>query len=91
MFHDSVSAYAIAKSCYPDDPNAVWAAQCHILCDELCSSDPEYKRALENMELLSCKKRRKGTKRAPRMEDPILVDLRKLEEIKRLFRLFYSS
>ena len=91
MFHDSVSAYAIAKSCYPDDPNAIMAAQYHILYDELCSSDPEYKKTLENMELLSRKKRRKGTKRAPRKEDPILADLKKMEEIKKLVRLFYSS
>jgi hypothetical protein len=39
-FHDPLSAVVIGQECYPDDPNAVYAALAHIQFDELCSGDP---------------------------------------------------
>lgn len=94
LFHDPASAYTIAESCYPGDPNAILAALLHIQCDELCSADPEYRRYLENMEILSRKKkkRRKGKRMTKRVliEDSLLSDLKKLVELKRLLRIFYS-
>lgn len=57
-FHDPLSAPVIAEHCYPDDPNAVEAAYVHILLDQLCSENPEYKKSLEKLALLDKRKSR---------------------------------
>jgi hypothetical protein len=94
LFHDFPTAYLVAQECYPGDPNAVLAAYEHILLDEQCSAAPEYKKLLEKLAILSRKKRarRKRVQIETQMldEDPILRDIRKLVEIRRLFRLFRS-
>jgi len=95
LFHDPVTACAIAESCYPGDPNAVLAALLHIQCDELCSADPGYRRCLENMEILSRKKkkRRKGKKirKQVLIENSVVRDIKKLAELERLLRAFYAA
>jgi hypothetical protein len=94
LFHDYASAYFIAKKFYPDDPNAVLAAYYHIYYDELCSENPEYKKTLEIHEILTRKDRKKRRKRAVKEEypllEPLFSDLKKMAEIKRLLRIFYS-
>lgn len=50
LFHDIGWAVAIARECYPDDPNAVYAALAHIQFDQRCSNDPILKMALENFD-----------------------------------------
>jgi hypothetical protein len=94
LFHDFPTAYLVAQECYPGDPNAVLAACEHIFLDEQCSADPEYKKLLEKLAILSRKKRarRKRVQIETQMldGDPILRDIRKLVEIRRLFRLFRS-
>jgi len=59
VFHDPVSAYIIASRLYPGDSNAVWAAQYHIIIDNTCSKDPEFKKCLEAMVILSSRKKRR--------------------------------
>jgi hypothetical protein len=94
LFHDFQTAYLFAEECYPGDPNAVFAACEHILLDEQCSADPEYKKLLEKLAILNRKKpaRRKRVQTETQMlhGDPILRDVRKLAEIRRLVRLFRS-
>jgi hypothetical protein len=94
LFHDFTTAYFVALDCYPGDPNAVLAAYEHILLDEQCSADPEYKKLLENLASLSrTKKKRKRVQTKTQMlapGDPFLCDMRKLVEIRRLWRLFRS-
>jgi len=94
LFHDPVTACAIAENYYPGDPNAVLSALFHIQCDELCSADPEYRKFLERMEILSHKKRkrRKGKRKTKRVliEASVLSDLKKLEELKKLLHMLYS-
>lgn len=92
LFHDPLTASVIAQECYPNDPDAVAAANLHIFLDNLCSGDPLFKKYLEKMEILNRKKKKprpKLTKRAP--EDPLISFLAKIEEAKRLFRAFYSN
>lgn len=94
LFHDYVSAYAIAKDSYPDDPNAVLAAFYHILLDQLCSENPEYKKYLESLEILNKAKRKRKTtktKQRSKIEDRFLKDLKKLAELRRLLKYYYSS
>lgn len=91
LFHDPLSAYIIGQSQYPGDQNAVWSAYFHILFDEICSSEPEYKRFLEDMAELD-KETRRRTRRKPRVKvarDPFLNFMRKLVELKRMHRAFY--
>ena len=93
LFHDRMWAMAIAQECYPNDPNAIYAANWHILIDQFCTSDPSFKKMLENLEMLDRKKRKKKRKRTPRMDDSLaklLNDLKKIEEIKRLYRYLLS-
>jgi len=95
FFHDPLSARIIAEQSYPDDPTAVDAAYCHILTDQLCSENPEYKRSLEQLVALDkTKKPRKRKKRTPKEEEPYMKDLKKLAknfaEVRRLHRLIYS-
>jgi hypothetical protein len=61
LFHDPLSATLIARKQYPNDPNAIAAAQCHIALDNICSRDRDLKRALERLARMDRKKRR-GTK-----------------------------
>lgn len=94
FFHDYASAYLIATDCYPDDPDAVWSAYLHILIDDLCSRDPEYRRFLERMESLSREKKRKKhsskmKKQKPTFEDPFLKDFKKWAEYQRLARVVF--
>jgi hypothetical protein len=49
LFHDWISAWAIAEECYPGDSNAVLAALNHIYIDESCSADPVFKADLERL------------------------------------------
>jgi hypothetical protein len=68
LFYDAVTASIIAGECYPNDPNAVAAANLHIFLDNLCGRDPVFKEYLEKMEILHRKKkktRRTRAKRAP--------------------------
>jgi hypothetical protein len=58
LFHDPVLAYVIARKQYPNDPNAIAAAQCHIALDNMCSRDRGLKRALERLATMDRKKRR---------------------------------
>lgn len=59
LFHDPLLAYAIARKQYPNDSNAVAAAQCHILLDNMCSRNPKFKKMLT----LLAKRSRKRKKR----------------------------
>jgi hypothetical protein len=61
LFHDPLLAYVIARKQYPNDPNAIAAAQCHIVLDNMCSRNRGLKKALERLAKLDRKKRR-GTK-----------------------------
>jgi hypothetical protein len=47
LFHDPISAAAIAMQLYPNDPRAVEAAFGHIVLDWMCSNDPVFKAQLE--------------------------------------------
>jgi hypothetical protein len=47
LFHDPISAAAIARQLYPNDPRAVEAAFGHIVLDWMCSNDPFFKARLE--------------------------------------------
>ena len=93
LFHDPLWACAIAQQCYPNDPNAVCAANMHTVIDQLCSRDPDLKKMLENLEMLNRKKSRKRAKHAPKMDDTVakvFSDLKKIEEIKRMLRYLDS-
>lgn len=95
LFHDPAFAYMIARKQYPNDSNAVAAAQSHIVLDNVCTAYPAYKTYLEKMEMLKRRNRRKSTKRRTEKHDPtiesLLPDFRKLEEITRLFRAINSK
>jgi hypothetical protein len=47
FFHDHVWARHIAMREYPNDLDAIWAAWLHLWIDDVCSSDPEYRKLLE--------------------------------------------
>lgn len=92
LFHDLVWAVAIARECYPNDPNAVCAAQAHIQFDQLCSRDPSLKKMLENLEMLDRKKSRRTRKQVRKMDytaAKVVRDMKKIEEIRRLRRRLY--
>jgi len=64
MFHDPISAIAIAERLYPGDPLAIRAALFHIHLDEMCTRDPEFKKTVEAAAILySGKKRRRKRRR----------------------------
>lgn len=67
LFHDPLLAYVIARKQYPNDPNAIAAAQCHIAIDNLCTRNPEFKRALARLAKLDRKKKKsaKSTSTSP--------------------------
>jgi hypothetical protein len=93
LFHDFPTAYLVAQECYPGDPNAVLAAYEHILLDEVCSADPEYKKLLEKLAILSRKKKKRKKvldKTRPEAEVMFLRDMKKFGEIRRLYELFRS-
>jgi hypothetical protein len=96
LFHDPLSAYAIARRCYPGDNNAVLAAENHILIDNLCTADPDYRRFLENMELLSRhEKSTRKKKRKPRQkEDPRIKaferDVKRFVELEKMRKMLSS-
>lgn len=85
LFHDPVSASLIAQKLYPNDKDAILAAHYHILFDEECSKDPEYKKNLENMAKLWKKRKKRKKKRAFEKKDPFVEYLKKLVKLKRLF------
>lgn len=94
LFHDPLWACAIAQECYPNDPNAICAANLHILADRLCSSDRGLKTTFENLEMFDRKKRKSIRKQAPRDDDAlakVFSDLKKIEEIKRMLRILNSQ
>jgi len=94
LFHDAAAAVLIATQCYPDDPAAIEAAYLHILTDELCSADSNYKKSLTALALLNRPKKGKKMKKSKEKEDPLfqkfISDAKKLEEVQRLIRTFYS-
>lgn len=67
LFHDETWACAIAKY-YPNDPNAIIAALYHLLYDDLCSKDPNYKKYLEKLAQLSEKKKKKKKPKTVRVK-----------------------
>jgi hypothetical protein len=71
LFHDGVTASLIAKECYPNDPNAIAAANMHIFLDNLCSRDPVFKEYLEKMEILH-RKKKKPSAHAPKSQKRVL-------------------
>jgi hypothetical protein len=97
LFHNELWAYAFAEEYYPNDFNAVYAGNLHLLVDQLCSNDPGFKKMLENMEMLE--RRKKNKKKGARAKkaqkiDPyfakILNDLKKFEEAKKMLSFFQS-
>lgn len=64
MFHDPVSTYFIALRLYPGDPYAIRVAQWHIIIDNICSREPEFRKTLEAMAILSSRKKRRRKKRS---------------------------
>ena len=89
LFHDPVSAIIIAETLYPNDKNAIAAANLHILTDQLCTADPSFKRMLENMEKINRKNKKKTRKKAPNKSDPVdkmFIDLEKMQKIERMCR-----
>ncbi len=88
LFHDLASCYIIARQCYPNDPNADWAAFFHVYFDNLCTEDPEYRRFLESMELLSRGKKKKPAKKTRKRKtpekDPLARDIRRLKKLMAL-------
>jgi hypothetical protein len=61
LFHDPLLATVIARKQYPNDPNAIVAAQCHIALDNICSRNRGLKKALERLARLDERKKRRGT------------------------------
>ena len=49
LYHDPLTAGCIAKTCYPNDPNAEEAAYTHILLDDFCTAYPAWKKLLEQL------------------------------------------
>ena len=91
LFHDPLSASFIAQKLYPNDEDAILAAHYHILFDEECSKDPEYKKYLENLaELWKKKKKKRKKKRNFEKKDPFVEYLKKLVKLKRLFSYLTS-
>lgn len=94
LYHDAAAAAAIAQDCYPGDADAIEAAYLHILTDELCTADPGYKKSLTALALLNRPKKGQKMKKSKEKEDPLFKkfrsDAKKLEELQRLFRAFYS-
>jgi hypothetical protein len=95
LFHDYKAVHIIAEDEYPDDPNAFWSGVLHISTDRECSADPEHRKFLERMEKLCRPKKRKKQrsrrkKKKAIYEDPIVKDLKKWAEFKRLAQILYS-
>jgi len=63
LFHDPAWAYIIASRLYRGDSNAVLAAQYHIIYDEICSRDPQFRKNLEMLAMLSSGKKKRKRKR----------------------------
>jgi hypothetical protein len=86
LFHDFPTAYLVAQECYPGDPNAVLAAYEHILLDEECSADPEYKKHLEKLAILNRRKKRRKKvpkKTQTKAELVFINDMKKIAMIRR--------
>ena len=97
-FHDIPNAWIIAEEEYPGDENAVASALLHIQYDKICSSNPYFKQQLEAAAWLDSRKRkrRKKKKRTQRaqlskVEETLISDMKKLNEIRRLWYLFHST
>jgi hypothetical protein len=94
FLHDPLSAIAIAESYYPGDPDAVTAALLHIYVDQQCSEDPQYKKLLEKLTLLDKRKGRRKkekTTRTSTTEKHFLTDMKKVVELKKLYRILCSQ
>lgn len=52
-----------ASRLYPGDSNAVLAAQYHIMFDEICSRNPQFKKNLEMLAMLSGRKKKRKRKK----------------------------
>ncbi len=96
LFHDAVSAFAIADFCYPYDPNARAAALFHIELDELCSANSEFKMQLQILATQDAEKRRRARKksRKTRSVPPEYKEnqefFKKVLEVLRLYQLLRS-
>jgi len=92
FFHDPISASIIAEQCYPGDPNAEEAAFLHIILDQLCSENPEFRKLLEKFALLNKRNRRRKKKTEPKsaIEKRLLKDMKKLAELRKWVRVYYS-
>jgi hypothetical protein len=88
MFHDPLLAYAIARKCYPNDQNAIAAAQCHIALDNMCSRNRGLKRVLEWLARMDKKKKKSLTTTI----NPQVVRIDKpLDRLRQLSDLFKST
>ena len=101
LFHDPVSAVAIADQCYPGDPNARSAAILHLQLDDCCTENPAFRKQLEFLAEWDSKKRKRAKKKnrsSKKKEEPPLPpalaqlenDLKKMAEIQKLARLLSS-
>jgi len=79
----------IATKEYPNDSNAVAAAQCHIALDSLCTRNPAFKKTLTQLTKLSGRKRKRG--RTTSAEGPHVnstdSEIRALGQLMDLFNL----
>lgn len=93
-FHDSLSAYVIGQKCYPNDPNAIAAANLHIYIDQLCSADSGLKMTFESWEIVGRRRGKKRKKQTP-IENDILAkvvgDIQKIAEIRRMWSIMTGS
>jgi hypothetical protein len=101
LFHDPVWAVAIADYTCPGDPNARAAALLHLQLDQLCSSNPAFKKQLEFYAAMDAKKRKraKRAKKTRKKKEEFLLspaeaqlknDLKKMAETLRLASLLRS-
>jgi hypothetical protein len=79
LFHDPVSAMAIADLCFPGDPNARNAALMHIELDEMCTTNPQRKKQLEILANEDAD-RRKRTRRRRKKTQPVPRELKKSQD-----------
>ena len=101
MFHDPVSAIAIADQFYPGDPNARSAAILHLQLDDCCTLNPTFRKQLEffaqwnamkrkRAKKKNCASKKKGELPLPPELLKLENDLKKMAEIQKLARLIRS-
>ena len=100
VFHDGWSASEVAKKVCPGDPVALEAAAAHVLLDELCSNDREFKMQLSLLANLNSRGRKRGTKKrakGKKKKKPTSTSLKSIEKfakqalmIQKLHQLLHS-